>query len=475
MNIRASKSDIIWSYFGTIFSLSSSFLLLPFIMLKLSSNELGLWYVFLAINGLVSLFDFGFDPTFARNIAYAWGGATRLKRVGAEFDGTVNEPNYYLLKLVVKTCRVLYGIISLVALVAIAIIGTPYIIYISHNLNGYNYLVAWFIFCISLFLNLYMGYYSALLRGVGAVSVINKITIFSKLSQIIVSVVLLFLGFRLIAVSLGFLSNGIVLRYLCKYGFYSYHEIGKNINLVKKRIGSKEVKQTFSVVSYNAFKDGLVAVSNYLTTQSSSIIASLFLNLTQTGIYSISLQFANAVSNVSATMINAYQPTMQSAFINKDMELERKVVAKGLSMLYILTLLGTGTVVVVIFPVLELIKPGAKFNILVFLGLSLYTFLWQQQSASAAYIANTNEVPYVKAFVVSSVVGIIFTIAGFHYLQMGIWSLIVCPGIIQILFNNWFWTKRVMNRLQVNFFRVLVKGFRYWINTFKLFLYHTRK
>ncbi|WP_102115977.1 hypothetical protein [Lactiplantibacillus plantarum] len=85
MNIKASKTDIIWSYIGTAFSLSSSFLLLPFIMIKLSSDELGLWYVFLAINGLVSLFDFGFDPAFARNVTYAWGGATRLRRVGAEF------------------------------------------------------------------------------------------------------------------------------------------------------------------------------------------------------------------------------------------------------------------------------------------------------------------------------------------------------------------------------------------------------
>lgn len=75
MKIVASKWDIIWNYIGTLFSLSSSFILLPFVLIFLSPSELGLWYVFLAVNGLVSMFDFGFDPTFARNIAYAWSGA----------------------------------------------------------------------------------------------------------------------------------------------------------------------------------------------------------------------------------------------------------------------------------------------------------------------------------------------------------------------------------------------------------------
>ena len=133
MKIKASKGDVIWSYIGTFFSLSSSFLLLPFVLIKLSGSELGLWYIFLAINGLVSLFDFGFDPTFARNIAYAWGGATKITKLGAEHASSSSHlPNYQLLAVLVATSRKLYRRISTLALVLISTFGTFYIIHISH-------------------------------------------------------------------------------------------------------------------------------------------------------------------------------------------------------------------------------------------------------------------------------------------------------------------------------------------------------
>lgn len=465
MKIKASKMDIIWSYAGTLFSLSSGFILLPFILIFLNSDEVGLWYIFLAINGLVNLFDFGFDPTFARNIAYAWSGATEITRTGAKFTKNNNKVNYKLLKTLIVTSRNLYRIISLIAFFFVSTIGTVYMLYISRGLTGYDHIVAWAIFCVSLFLNLYMGYFSALLRGVGAVAIINRATIFSKLSQLLISVILLSLNFGLISVAIGFLTNGLVLRYLCRYGFYNYKNMSEHLNSVKYLLTKSDVKSAMHIVSYNAFRDGLVSLSNYLTTQVSSIIASLFFTLGQTGIYSISLQFANAVSSISASMIYAYHPTLQSAYINKDTNTERNIIARGLSVLYFLSILGTIAVVIFAFPILSVIKPGSSFNIPVFLGLSLYTFLWQQQSTSASYISNTNRVPYMPAFVISSITGIILTLIIIKFTNIGIWSLIVGPLIVQAVYNNWKWTHVVMSRLETTLLQTLKNGFKYWIHT----------
>ena len=48
VKIKASKMDVIWSYVGTIFSLSSGFILLPFILLFLNNEQVGMWYILLS-------------------------------------------------------------------------------------------------------------------------------------------------------------------------------------------------------------------------------------------------------------------------------------------------------------------------------------------------------------------------------------------------------------------------------------------
>ena len=78
--INIGKQDVIWSYLGTFFRVSTNILLLPLLVYFLTQEELGLWYVFASVAQLVVLFDFGFAPTFARNISYIWSGASQVKK-----------------------------------------------------------------------------------------------------------------------------------------------------------------------------------------------------------------------------------------------------------------------------------------------------------------------------------------------------------------------------------------------------------
>mgnify|MGYP003528499447 CR=1 FL=1 len=72
------KKDVIWSYVATIFMVGSGFFLLPFILHKMPSETVGIWNIFTAITSLVTLLDFGFRPTFARNVSYIFSGVTEL-------------------------------------------------------------------------------------------------------------------------------------------------------------------------------------------------------------------------------------------------------------------------------------------------------------------------------------------------------------------------------------------------------------
>ena len=85
MIIRIQKKDIMWSYLGALLSMTANIIMIPFLVYFLSSDMLGLWYVFCSIGAMTALFDFGFSTTFARNITYCWSGASILKKRGLIF------------------------------------------------------------------------------------------------------------------------------------------------------------------------------------------------------------------------------------------------------------------------------------------------------------------------------------------------------------------------------------------------------
>ena len=45
------------------------------------TEELGLWYVFLSLQGIAALFDLGFSPAVTRAAGYIWAGATETEDV----------------------------------------------------------------------------------------------------------------------------------------------------------------------------------------------------------------------------------------------------------------------------------------------------------------------------------------------------------------------------------------------------------
>src|SRR5215472_3993524 len=106
---RASQSAVAWSLFATAFRLLSGVLVLPLMVRLIPSDHLGLWYVFLSLQGIAALFDLGFSPAVTRAAGYLWGGARQLQKFGVakvETGAQLSpEPNYLLLTSLVTTMR----------------------------------------------------------------------------------------------------------------------------------------------------------------------------------------------------------------------------------------------------------------------------------------------------------------------------------------------------------------------------------
>lgn len=460
MQIKSSRSDIIWNYIGIVMSMASNFLLLPFLIKFIDGEMLGLWYVYLSIGGIVILFDFGFNPTLARNVAYCWSGAKELNAEGVgQTQGS--EPNFDLLKRVISTCKAIYLVISVAALLVLLSIGTAYIHHISKNLFGGTVIASWLIYAVAVFLNLYYGYFATFLRGVGAVSIYNKINVFARLIQIIVSIGMLLLGYGIIAVSLAYLLYGFLLRAFSKRAFYRYKGIGERLKSIPGKTSVDEIKRLFRIVWHNAWKDGLVAVANYCANQASTLIASMFLSLTETGLYSISVQLITAIATISAGLYTAYQPAMQSAYANHNRNESTRLMSLAMITYSFLFWAGTIALITVGIPILKWVKPENTYNIAVILGIAVYNFFYKRQSYYASFISNTNHVPYVKAYVLSSIAGVVLSIIMVHFMKMGVWGLIIGQFLPQLVYNVWKWPREVYKILETTWAKLVAVGMKF--------------
>ena len=459
MSIQTTKKDIIWSYVGIITSMGTNFAILPFLIKYLSSDMLGLWYVYLSIGGIVILFDFGFNPTFARNIAYCWSGAKSLERQGVVFSES-QGPNYELLTKVIAICEKLYLRIALVALIILAIPGTLYVFRISGNLFNSTILISWFIYVLAVVANLYYGYYATLLRGVGAISDYNKANVIARIIQISTSITLLMLGFGIIGVSLAYLLNGMFIRLISRNKFYSY----SNMKCKLKNYTSfedVELKTIFFNIFSNAKKDGVVFVSNYLAGQCSTLVCSTYLTLSQTGAYSIAVQLATAIATIAAALFTAYLPSFQSLYINNNIEQTKKMLSSSMVIYTVLYWLGFVVLMCVGIPFIKWIKPSAILESSIIATVFVYEFLYKRHSYYASYISCTNSIPYVTSYIISSIGGLALSIILIRAFDLEIWGLILGQLIIQLAYNNWKWPQYVRNMLGISEFEFIKTGIQF--------------
>src|SRR6185369_1094268 len=91
------SSTVAWSWLFNGLRLGSGLILLPLVLNKLSTADLGMYYVLLGLAGFAPLLDFGFGPSIARFINYAMAGAESIQPHGLGQPVQAAAPNYRLL------------------------------------------------------------------------------------------------------------------------------------------------------------------------------------------------------------------------------------------------------------------------------------------------------------------------------------------------------------------------------------------
>ncbi len=434
--LRASQSAVIWSLFAVVLRVLGGILVLPLVVRRLPSDHLGLWYVFLSLQGIASLFDLGFSPAVTRAAGYLWVGAQELRKFGVARIGAATPeaaaPNFALLNDLVATMRLYYRFFGLASGAIMLIAGGAWIWSKTQNLPDATALrLSYVVFTLGGFLNATGDLWPALLCGINGVRQAQKILLGAALINLIVTGVGLLAHLGIWALVIGTVASGFFIRWCGRLAFFDM--AGKGVY--------QRARPDFDLISRlwpTAWRSGLVSLGGFLVLSANILVCSAFLNLRLTALYGLSLGLITMLASASSTftqiklpLVNQLRAAGQTARII-DLWIQRT------RLTIICYFVGGGFLLVGGNPALQLIGsktmllPSGQLALaLVIMGLEMHHTLY------AGLIISENQNPFVAPALISGTATVLLSILLTPLI--GVWGMLIAQGFTQACFNNW-WT-----------------------------------
>ncbi len=443
---QISKLDVIWNVAATFFKVGAGIILLPFILKYFPSDMIGIWTIFITVNSLVALLDFGFNTTFARNVSYVFSGVNTLHKTGiCEIHNASGTIDYSLLKGLLASMKWFYSRMAMLLFILLFSIGTGYMYFVLKDYNGntMEVYIAWVISCLFNVYNFYTLYYESLLLGKGLVKRSKQIVVIGRCAYLILAVVLIYSGFGIISVvSAQFLSM-LIIRILSYRAFFT-----KEIKSELSNVQAKDKKDINKAITPNAIKLGLVFCSGSAVSQLTVFIGSLHLDLALLGSYGLTMQLVTILVTLSKLYIDTYIPKIvQYRTQNKIAEM-KNIYTKGIIYFIVMAILGGLSIVLLAGDILAIF--GSQTQLLSMLPLAaiiIFSLLDANQALSTNILLAGNEVPFLKTALITGVVSLVLILFFLYVYNIGVWALILGPGLAQIVYQDWKWPVFVYRRI----------------------------
>jgi O-antigen/teichoic acid export membrane protein len=448
--MKITKVDVIWNYIATFLKIASSALLLPFLLHKLPSEDVGIWSVFSSIAALVFLVDFGFNSSFSRNVTYIYSGVDELKsqgHVALNIGNTAVNINYNLLKGMISAMKWFYSRAALILLFLLCTFGTYYISVLLENYHGnklYIY-ISWILFCFINTYNLYTLYYDALLEGVGFIKASKQITTVGYIVYLCVASVTIFMGLGLIAVVLAQLCSITFIRFLSYRKFFTAELQSK----LKITVGSNK-KDILKAVYPNAFKYGITSVGGFMIQKSAIFIGSLYITLSAIASFGIAKQMIDITVAVANISLATYLPQIANLRIESNYVKIKKIYIKGLLISNMVFLVGATVIVLFGNPILNIIRSHtliADHQVLIAMVFS--SLIGLNAGISGSVISTKNHIPFARPSIYSGIATITLLYITFKFTHLGLLGMALAPGIIDLCYQGWKWPLVVIKELKI--------------------------
>ena len=439
------KKEIIWSYAGTAFLIGAGVLLLPFILHKMPQETVGIWNIFQTITMLVTLLDFGFRPTFARNISYIFSGVKKLQKDGVIHTDADACVDYSLLKGTLIAMQRFYRWMAIGVFGLLVTAGTAYFYYIIQKYSGdrQDAMIAWVLLVIINSYNLYTLYYEALLTGKGYVKRNQQINIIGQAVYLGLAIGLIYTGFGLVAIVLS-QSVSIIIRRILTYKVFFTSELKQRLEPAEPQ----EPKAILSAITPNAIKIGLTQLGGFMVNKSAILIGSAFLTLEQVACYGITLQVMDVLARCATVYYQSYMPKLAQCRAENNLNGLKRYYILCTASLWVVFLIGGVAWVFLGDRALDIIHSQTHFIPTAMLCAMLVVGLLEHNHAvSAGFIMADNKIPFFIPSLVSGAATVVLLWIFLNPLHMGIWGLILAPGLAQLAYQNWKWPSVVIKEL----------------------------
>jgi O-antigen/teichoic acid export membrane protein len=444
--ISINRKDVYWNYAATFLRVGSSVLLWPFILRIMPQEKIGVWTIFGSIIAIVTLLDFGFNPSFTRNVTYVLSGVKTLKATGFQTAEENSEIDYGLLKGLISVMRSFYSKIAFILFAVLATAGTYYIFFLLRTYSGNKneVITAWFILCLVNSYSFYTFYYDALLIGMGKIKRSKQINIVGQALYLLVAIALIFAGFGLIAIVSAQAVSVILGRILTYFVVYTNGLKDKLKNTLEK-----ERNDIFKAIYPNAVKLGLTGVGAVMALRLQPIIGSMYLSLETIASYGITIQLIGILSGIATVYFGTYQPKIVQYRVQDNISAIKSAYIKSCLVLLGIYFLGGLSLLLLGSWALNLIgsKTPLLPNICIFMML-LISLLETNHGMAGGILLTKNQVPFFKASIIFGSVTVILLFLFLQFFNMGVWALILAGGIAQVVYNNWKWPLEVVKELQ---------------------------
>lgn len=439
------RQDLVFGIVSVALQVVAGVVMLPLTAVMLSSAELTFWYVFLTIQALAVLIEFGFAPTFARNITYALAGARSIEAKGVPTQSS-GGPNMDLFAQLVSVSRRLSHVLAFVVLVIVGIGGTVYSgALLESAQDAPRFWLAWGIFLGSIYLQIAMNWQTSLVLGADRMADHYKIYISSRLTQVVLSVIGLLILPDLLSLAIAHAASIVVSR------VHSHLVIRDLLSAARARpVRRGDAGAVLAKLWPTALCLGGVTIGEFLSSRVILLIVSLAVGAIAAAEFAVSLQAMLVLLSVAQVGASISLPRIAAARVRGDRVELRELYAFAIAAAFII--LGFGLVALVTVGELLLALVGSNTFLpdpAILLVLSLTFLMTANMQIAASVIMSANRVPHTRAVLVTgAATAIAVSLAA--WAGADLLSLVLVQALAIGAYNAWKWPKVAFEEAGLN-------------------------
>jgi O-antigen/teichoic acid export membrane protein len=425
------QSAVFYGAFATAVRVGANILLLPFILKRFSTQELALWWVFVALGAVANVGDFGFGQAISRVYSFLWAGADDFDTEGLRASLPNSSPNYELIRRFDATVHYFYVRVSVVVGAILAVAGTPFVVpLLQPPVNRLWILLCWSAFILASAYSLAASRWVLACQGINRVREVQASYFWSGLSYVLVAAVMLIMGGGLETMVVATAVRAVVGQQLCAR---AYRRAIPNLRGSKPPADVSMLKRIWP----NARRFFLLSLAAYVVANGATLMCSTLLGPDATASFGLTVQIGNFIANFSALWLSVKWP--QITILRTQGELHRMAILFARRLLLVMVTFALSAVFLLAAGNYLLAMRGTHTRLLAHPYMLVYLVYLAQQQFYVQFGNLTfteNVVPFVGISIVTALalVGLSLVLTPI----LGLWGLILGPLIATVVCSSWY-------------------------------------